>query len=110
MAKVTPQVLDNIKAEAEKLALPHGLSVEKVQYLREGGLWYLRVILNAPGGVSLSDCELVHRPLSKRLDVIDPIPGSYYLEVTSPGNADESIGSTDSELTPREKEEQNGPR
>ncbi len=85
MAKITQQTLDMIKSEASVIAEPLGISVEKAEYVREDGLWYLRVTVNRPEGISLSDCEALHRPLSKRLDEIDPIPGTYYLEVCSPG-------------------------
>jgi ribosome maturation factor RimP len=37
------------------------------------------------GGVTLGDCELVSGQLSAFLDVEDPLPGSYVLEVSSPG-------------------------
>jgi ribosome maturation factor RimP len=39
----------------------------------------------AQGGISVEDCEKVSRTLSEWLDVEDPIPGAYYLEVSSPG-------------------------
>ena len=38
-----------------------------------------------PGGVTLEDCELVSGQISAFLDVEDPLPGSYVLEVSSPG-------------------------
>jgi ribosome maturation factor RimP len=43
------------------------------------------VFLDKPGGVSLEDCQQVHVSLSHALDVEDPIPHSYTLEVSSPG-------------------------
>ena len=50
-----------------------------------GGKGLLRVYIDLPGGVNLTDCERVSRALSAFLDVEDPIPGSYNLEVSSPG-------------------------
>ena len=38
-----------------------------------------------PDGVGLEDCEAVSRQVSALLDVEDPIPGNYTLEVSSPG-------------------------
>jgi len=87
LARVTPQVLERIRAAAAELAAPHQLSVERVEYVREAGAWYLRVTVNRPGGVTLSDCEKLHRPLSKHLDQMDPIAAPYFLEVSSPGTA-----------------------
>lgn len=85
MARVTPQTLERIRTAAEELASGHGLLVERVEYVREAGAWYLRVTVNRPGGIGLSDCEALHRPLSKLLDQMDPIADPYYLEVSSPG-------------------------
>lgn len=45
----------------------------------------VRVFIDKPEGVDLSDCELVSRQLSALLDVEDPVPGHYSLEVSSPG-------------------------
>lgn len=45
----------------------------------------LRVYLDAPGGVQVEDCEQVSHYVSGVLDVEDPVPGQYVLEVSSPG-------------------------
>jgi len=45
----------------------------------------LRVYIDKPGGVTVDDCADVSRQLSAILDVEDPLPGSYMLEVSSPG-------------------------
>ena len=53
--------------------------------MREAGTWYLRVFIDAPGGVNIDQCEEVSRALSDKLDEEDPIEGSYVLEVGSAG-------------------------
>jgi ribosome maturation factor RimP len=45
----------------------------------------LRVTIDKEGGVTLDDCERFSRSLEAILDVEDPIPVSYSLEVSSPG-------------------------
>ena len=45
----------------------------------------VRVFIDHADGVSLSDCEKVSHAISALLDVEDPIPGHYDLEVSSPG-------------------------
>ncbi len=45
----------------------------------------VRVFIDKPDGVDLADCEIVSRQLSAILDVEDPLPGHYRLEVSSPG-------------------------
>ncbi len=49
----------------------------------KGGL--VRLFIDKPEGVDLDDCERVSRAVSALLDVEDPIPGNYNLEVSSPG-------------------------
>lgn len=72
-----------------ELALPFveaaGCTLWDVEYVREGGTWFLRVYIDCPGGVNVEQCEQVSRPLSDALDELDPIEGSYVLEVSSAG-------------------------
>jgi ribosome maturation factor RimP len=51
-----------------------------------GGQGLLRVYIDQDAGIDLSDCERVSRQLSVFLDVEDPLPGQYVLEVSSPGS------------------------
>ncbi len=62
-----------------------GCTLWDVEYVKEGGAWYLRVLLDKEGGVDILDCEAVSRKLSDLLDEADPIEGSYTLEVGSAG-------------------------
>lgn len=45
----------------------------------------LRIFIDKPGGVTIDDCAHVSERVSLILDVEDPIPGQYLLEVASPG-------------------------
>ncbi|MDD4950973.1 MAG: ribosome maturation factor RimP [Desulfovibrionaceae bacterium] len=49
------------------------------------GKGLIRVYIDSPGGVDVDACAKVGRPLSVALDVEDAVPGSYFLEVSSPG-------------------------
>jgi ribosome maturation factor RimP len=49
----------------------------------KGGL--VRLYIDKPDGIDLDDCEKVSLAVSALLDVEDPIPGNYNLEVSSPG-------------------------
>ncbi len=72
-----------------ELALPlveqAGCTLWDVEYVREAGTWYLRVLVDSENGVSINQCEEISRPLSDLLDEVDPIEGSYVLEVGSAG-------------------------
>lgn len=45
----------------------------------------LRVFIDGPNGVTIDDCARASRHMSTMLEVEDPIPGAYALEVSSPG-------------------------
>lgn len=45
----------------------------------------LRIFIDKPGGVTIDDCAHISERVSLILDVEDPIPGQYMLEVASPG-------------------------
>lgn len=62
-----------------------GLEIVDVEFVREHNEWYLRVYIDKEGGVTIDDCTSLSRVLSNKLDEIDPIDFSYYLEVSSPG-------------------------
>lgn len=62
-----------------------GCSLVAVDLATESGGQILRLYIDAPGGVDISHCTRVSHAVSPELDVADPIPGSYNLEVSSPG-------------------------
>ena len=66
---------------AEKL----GLSIWDVRFQKEGAAWYLRIIIDKEGGVSIDDCVDMHHAIDAPLDELDPIEQSYTLQVSSPG-------------------------
>lgn len=63
-----------------------GLTLWGIEFNPGAGNSLLRVYIDVPDRpVSVEDCEAVSRELSALLDVNDPIPGHYTLEVSSPG-------------------------
>ncbi len=63
----------------------NGCTLWDVEYVKEGGSWYLRLYLDKEGGVNISDCEAVSHAVSDLLDEADPIATSYIFEVSSAG-------------------------
>ena len=63
--------------------LGYELSDLEVKLGGRGGV--VRVFIDHPDGISLDDCETVSLAVSALLDVEDPLPGHYNLEVSSPG-------------------------
>jgi ribosome maturation factor RimP len=62
-----------------------GYEVVDLLLTREGSRRVLRVFIDRPGGITIKDCEVFSGHLGAVLDEKDPIPGSYLLEVSSPG-------------------------
>ena len=63
--------------------LGYELTDLEVRLSGQGGL--LRLTIDKPEGIDLDDCEKVSHAVSALLDVEDPVPGNYSLEVSSPG-------------------------
>ncbi len=78
-----------ITEEVRKLAQPMvkalGIELVDVEYVRGPSGMVLRLTIDKNGGVSLDDCVEVSHVIGDVLDVHDPVPGAYNLEVTSPG-------------------------
>ncbi|GAB6180691.1 ribosome maturation factor RimP [Desulfotomaculum defluvii] len=83
MAKntIVEKVTEAVKPIVENL----NLELVEVEYVKEGGNWYLRVYIDKPGGIELDDCQIVSEKIDTLLDELDPIPQAYFLEVSSPG-------------------------
>jgi len=78
-------VTERVWEIAEPLATHEGMEVVDVEFHRESRGMVLRVYLDRAGGVSLDDLTRVSRQLGDLLDVHDAVPGTYSLEVSSPG-------------------------
>ena len=78
-------LLDNLHKLIEPIVTNLKYELYHLELTKEDGENYLRVYIDNENGISLKDCEKVSRPISDMLDEKDPIPYSYYLEVSSPG-------------------------
>ncbi|MBE5877543.1 MAG: ribosome maturation factor RimP [Lachnospiraceae bacterium] len=80
---------DTYESRAEELLQPiveaNGCEIYDVEYVKEGGEYYLRAYIDKEGGVNIVDCENVSRAFSEKLDEVDFISEAYILEVSSPG-------------------------
>lgn len=68
-----------------RIVEPMGYELVGVEFFRHGNRSTLRVYIDREGGIALDDCAVVSDQLSAALDVEDPVPGEYDLEVSSPG-------------------------
>ncbi len=77
---------DEVSRIAEEVATSLGLEIYDVLLKRTGPRWKLQVFVTGPdANVNLDDCARLSRQLSRELDLFDPIPHGYDLEVSSPG-------------------------
>ena len=76
---------DTLAALVRPLVEGLGYELWELEYLPGRGNGVLRLYIDAEAGITLDDCERVSRAVSELLDVEDPVPGQYRLEVSSPG-------------------------
>ena len=86
------QPLEQIRAIAKRVTESRGLEVWDIQSRRESNGHVVRIFIDKPGpsataedSVSVDDCAEVNREIGTILDVEDPLPFAYTLEVSSPG-------------------------
>lgn len=78
-------VQDKLQALIEPLVESMGYELVLLEFSPHKGSAMVRLFIDAPAGITLGDCERVSREVEGVLDVEDPIPQNYRLEVSSPG-------------------------
>ncbi|UBH09561.1 ribosome maturation factor RimP [Macrococcus armenti] len=81
MSKVTERVETICQPVVEAL----GFELVDVEYVKEGPDFYLRIAIDKPGGIDISDCAIASEKISEVMDKEDPISEAYFLDVSSPG-------------------------
>lgn len=74
-----------IRPWAEDACSSAGVILWDIEYIKEGGEHYLRIYIDKPEGINITDCEKVARIMNEVLDREDPIEDSYNFQVSSPG-------------------------
>ena len=85
MAKNAKSVAETVRELAEPIAEELGVWVWDVEFVKEGARRILRITIDSEEGITIDDCEKLHRAIDPVLDEADPIEEQYYLEVSSPG-------------------------
>ena len=78
-------VADTVRKIAEPIAEKLGVVLWDVEFKKEGSEYFLRVYIDRPEGVWISDCEEFSRTMDPILDELDPIEQSYNFQVCSAG-------------------------
>jgi ribosome maturation factor RimP len=79
------QQVEVVRALIEPGVVYAGMELIDVEYVREPSGVILRLTIDKPGGVTIDDCSDISRLAGDLLDAKDSVPGSYNLEVSSPG-------------------------
>ena len=66
------KITEQVWAFAEPVVQAHGCSLWDVEYVKEGGDWFLRLYIDKEGGVDINDCEAISRAVDPILDEKDP--------------------------------------
>jgi len=81
--------LEKIEKKIEEILAPlleeRRMVLVDLELKRAGRRYVLRIFVDKEGGISVNDCADLSEELSYILDVEDPVPGPYILEVSSPG-------------------------
>jgi ribosome maturation factor RimP len=76
---------ERLIALIEPLLARLGYELVELEYAAGRSQAVLRIFIDTPNGITVDDCERVSREVAALLDVDDPIPTAYTLEVSSPG-------------------------
>lgn len=79
------QVVKQVRQIALPIVQEAGMELVDVEFLKEGGHWYLRVFIDKPDGINHEDCRFVSEKIDKLLDEKVQVAHEYNLEVSSPG-------------------------
>ncbi len=79
------EIQEKITALAESIAEQHGVRVYDVEIVGNARNPFVRVYVDKEQGISLDECAKFSRSLAALIDVEDPIPTAFVLEVSSPG-------------------------
>lgn len=74
-----------VRTLTENAVARDGYELIDIEYRRESAGWTLTLFIDKQGGVGLKDCQRVSQVVGTVLDVEDPIPHRYSLQVSSPG-------------------------
>ena len=70
------------------IIVSNGYRLNDVLFVKEGNCYFLRVIIDKDGIVTVEDCSNVTHLINPILDEADPIEESYILDVCSMGKGE----------------------
>lgn len=78
-------LLQGMTSIIEPFLQAHGFELVELQVQQRKGSWFVRIFVDAAGGISLEDCQRLSREIGQLLEAEESLSSSYVLEVSSPG-------------------------
>lgn len=78
-------IAEKVRKLIAPVAVAQQFELVDVEFKHEGQVYYLRIFIDKPGGLTIHDCQRMSRECEVILDVEDIIHKQYVLEVSSPG-------------------------
>ena len=106
------KVINKVKPYIEEIVTSNNLHLYDLEFLKEDGMWFLRVSIEKDDGtMDFETAEVISNLVSEKLDELDPIDHEYVLDVCSPGierpirNKEEFVSNLNNYITVYLKEE-----
>ena len=77
------KIEDKIRELIEEEINKNNYILDEVVYVKEGGVQFLRIIIDKEGYINVDDCLKVYHSINPILDKNDPIKEQYMLDVCS---------------------------
>ena len=79
-------VVKTVKPFIEEIVKANNLNLYDLEFVKEDGMWFLRVSIEKDDGtMDFETAEVISNLVSAKLDELDPIDHEYVLDVCSPG-------------------------
>lgn len=76
-------IVNTVRKLIEPIIVENGYRIDEMEYVKEGSLYFLRVVIDKEGYITVDDCVIVSKLINPILDREDPISDNYILDVCS---------------------------
>lgn len=76
-------IVSAVRKLIEPIIVENGYQIADMEYVKEGSLYFLRVVIDKEGYITVDDCVVVSKLINPILDSEDPISDNYILDVCS---------------------------
>lgn len=76
-------IVNIVRKLIEPIIVENGYRIDEMEYVKEGSLYFLRVVIDKEGYITVDDCVVVSKLINPILDREDPICDNYILDVCS---------------------------